>query len=133
MFLHVPPAVLLLIYDSSNNQDFLSFFRWIYTLFQWVSKLTKLDVSKPQNEAVYRTAPATPGLLKSVLITLFFSLCFLSLTSFHLGAIFNPWVRRCMPFSLKKTPSNTKRYQKRRKKMLSFPPKKTVALSLKPL
>ena len=79
VFLLVPPAVLLLIYDSSNNQDFRSFFRWIYSLFQWVSKLTKLDVSKPQNEAVYRTAPATPGLLKSVLITLFFSY-----VSFHL-------------------------------------------------
>ena len=48
-FFLVPPAVLVIIDDTSNFQDFLSFLKLIYTPFKRVSKVTELDVVKSQN------------------------------------------------------------------------------------
>ena len=46
VFFLVPPAVLVMIDDPSNFQDFISFLKCIYTTFKWVYKVTKLDVGK---------------------------------------------------------------------------------------
>ena len=64
VFLLVPPAVLVIIDDPSNFQDFISFLKYIYTPFKWVSKVTKLDIGHKIN----------------VLITKKKFLCFLKLT-----------------------------------------------------
>ena len=40
MFLLVPPAVLIIIEDTSNFQDFLSLLKFIYTPSKRVSKVT---------------------------------------------------------------------------------------------
>ena len=49
VFLLVPPAVPVIIEDTSNFQDFLSFLKFIYTPIKRVSKVTVLDVGKSQN------------------------------------------------------------------------------------
>ena len=53
VFLLVPPAVLVIIEDATNFQDFLSFLKFIYTPFKTVSKVTELDVGKSQNRCAY--------------------------------------------------------------------------------
>ena len=53
VFLLVPPAVLVIIEDTSNFQDFLSFLKFIYAPFKRVSKVTELDVGKSQNRCAY--------------------------------------------------------------------------------
>ena len=40
VFLLVPLAVLVIIDDPSNFQDYLSFLKWIYTTVKLVSKVT---------------------------------------------------------------------------------------------
>jgi len=55
VFLLVPPAVLVIIEDATNFQDFLSFLKFIYTPFKRVSKVTELDVGKSQNRCAYHS------------------------------------------------------------------------------
>ena len=53
MFLLVWPAVLVIIYDQSNLQDFPSYLKGICTHFKRVSKVTELNVGKSQNKRAY--------------------------------------------------------------------------------
>ena len=54
LFLLVLPAVLVIMDDPSNFQDFLSFLKCIYIVFKRVSKVSELDVFKLQNKCVYQ-------------------------------------------------------------------------------
>ena len=60
MFLLVLPAVLVIIEDTSNFQDFIIFFKLIYTPFKRVSEETELDVGRSQNKNVLLTKKYFP-------------------------------------------------------------------------
>ena len=53
MFLLVPLAVLVIIEDTTNFQDFLISLKLIYTPFKRVFKVKELDVGKSQNRCAY--------------------------------------------------------------------------------
>ena len=53
VFLLIPPAVLVIIEDISNFQEFLSFIKFIKTPFKRVSKVPELYVGKSQNKGAY--------------------------------------------------------------------------------
>ena len=53
VLLSVQPAALVIMEDPSNFQEFLSFLKFIYTLFKRVSKVTEWDVCKSRNKCAY--------------------------------------------------------------------------------
>ena len=85
LFLLVPPAVLVIMDDPSNFQDFLSFSMCIYTLFKRVSKVSELDLCKSQKKCGYH---------QKILFSLYF-------LKFLFRPFLNPVPTQCMPFYFK--------------------------------